>query len=121
MGGGESIIFAHTRVVYLFLDGQWSGLPRPDSEPQLSVSCWVHSMYTVCAQYVHGIFLAVHFQTRTVSLLKLRRPGLDLTERCKEEDPCNIWSECFCSFTWFKNVFLIINMKVYETPDWIQK
>ena len=34
-----------------------------------------------------------------------------------EEDPCNIWPECFCGFRSFKNVFLlIVNSKIFETP-----
>jgi len=44
---------------------------------------------------VHGILLAALLLKRTISVLKLRRPEFGLTGSCIEEDPCNIWPECF--------------------------
>jgi hypothetical protein len=37
------------------------------------------------------------------------------------KDPCNIWPECFCSCRWFRNVFLIVNTKIFETHVSIQE
>lgn len=70
---------------------------------------------------MQGTVLDVLILTRTISILKLRRPGDGLTERRIKEDTCNIWPECFCSFRWFKNVFLIVNTKIFETPGSIQE
>jgi len=70
---------------------------------------------------VQGTVLDVLILTRTMSVLKLRMPGDGLTESRMKEDACNIWPECFCSFRWFKNVFLIVNTKKIETPGSIQE
>lgn len=64
---------------------------------------------------MQGICLAVLLLTRTISTLKLQRPGFGLTERCVKEEHWNIRPECFCSFRWFKNDFLIVNTKIFET------
>jgi hypothetical protein len=51
-----------------------------------------------------------------VHLLVLLKRNVTMHGHMNVKDSCNIWPECFSSCRWFKNVFLIVNTKIFETP-----